>query len=392
MVSRPQEALMPTPGFERDGSIYVLNRQQYPRPILNAAGLDAPINQSRTAGFIAEPIMSFYDPLANRMHNVKRVLSKQGKIPESDILSISDELVYYPSPGGINERVHGQLVNIKPQSAQSPIEAEHTGFSESGFVQAVNAQQTLRSYQVGGMFDSRLELNIYHLLLSQKKSVGPWVGAEMKLASQDGPLPSVEMSATAALTPARTRPFEPVERPSGYLELRRGSFSDRDAAGNTLKSVELEYALPKRWSRNTLSAMLIYRRNGEVFVGLETQQLPASQVHEGSASILTNTAWRLQKGVQNLDEAEAYLKNKIHGQYRIRTLQMMPLGGEYYTSAGVSPEIVFPYLVEVDAKTAQSSKLKWVSLKDLLAHRREIRDGHLLTGTYRAAHLLGIIE
>src|SRR4030095_14011594 len=62
----------------------------------------------------------------------------------------------------------------------------YTSFRSAGTVRELDALQVLRASHVGGMFDARLEINIYHLLERLGRGAGPWIGAPIKLSSQPG--------------------------------------------------------------------------------------------------------------------------------------------------------------------------------------------------------------
>jgi hypothetical protein len=64
------------------------------------------------------------------------------------------------------------------------------------------------------------------------------------------------------------------------------------------------------------------------------------------------------------------------------------LGGSYFASPGVTPEVVYPYLAEVEATEAQRSTLRFVELQELISKVDLLSDAHLLIAIYRATHAL----
>src|SRR3954454_588961 len=92
------------------------------------------------------------------------------------------------------------------------------GFSTSGRVRAIEARQLLRSAQVGGLPDARLELNVHDLLLRLGVDRGPWIGDQLALGQ-------AMRATTTALDEALARPgrrrFErTAEAGAPFLEVR----------------------------------------------------------------------------------------------------------------------------------------------------------------------------
>lgn len=390
LVNRPGETVDLIPWFEDSGQLYVMSRQGYPRPILNATDSEKTLNGSTTSGYISEPISMTVAPKEARLSNASDLLARRSSISTDQVLGLTGEMKYFPSPGGINEQVHSLLIQVKPQKTKSPLPNGQNGFSEPGFIHYTDATQALRSYQVGGMFDSRLENGIYHLLLEKHKEAGPWIGADVKLTDQPSPKIRLE-AAQNILEPSHIARFEKVERSAKYLDVRQGDFVEIDSNRNVIWSQKLEYVTPKGRSKNTISAIPVMKSGGRVYVGIETRDLPAVQSHTGSSRIATNPAWRLPKGTTDLRQAEEFLNSRLLKDFNAKASKITPLGGEYYTSPGTTPEVVFPYAVEVDASSVGDSKLSWVDLEDLIQQRKKIQDGHLMTAAFRLAHALGLL-
>ena len=131
---------------------------------------------------------------------------------------------------------------------------------------------------------------------------------------------------------------------------------------------------------------------GEIFVGLETRDLPAVQAFTGRSCFIGNPAWRLPRRITNLVEADAQLTYNLLADFGARALRSWPLGGKYYPATGATPEVVYPLAVEVDAESIKDSALQFVPLRELVARRALIEDGHLLVTLFRLAHALGVIS
>ncbi len=390
LVERPNPTLDVLPWFERDGQVFVTAKQSFPRPIVNAASDSPNIERVRLAGYMTEPISASVAGDATTDEAVRNLLGTRAGIDPAAVRSIGPVRRYFPSPGGVDELVSARAVEITPTDDSSWPVDNYSQFSMSGRMQHLDATQVLRAYQVGGMFESRLEIGVYDLLLDRGTALGPWIGTAIDLQDQSSDI--TPASAANVLSPPARASFEavPFERSRGFLEVRNGTFVETDAKGATLNEAKLEYVVPKKASANTASVMPVFRSNGRVFVGLEQRDLPAAQRFSGSSGLTTNPAWRLPKSVRDGDDVTAFLRQHLPDDCGVTPLKLMALGGRYFPSPGVTPEMVYPYAVEVDAASVGASNLSWVALDELLAARKGVADGHLLVGLYRLAHALGV--
>ncbi|NJM53812.1 MAG: hypothetical protein HC846_10750 [Blastocatellia bacterium] len=65
------------------------------------------------------------------------------------------------------------------------------------------------------------------------------------------------------------------------------------------------------------------------------------------------------------------------------------LGGSFFTSAGVTPEVVYPLAVELKAESLGETGLRFFNLKRLIEKIEQIQDAHFLILLNRLAHSLG---
>ena len=70
-------------------------------------------------------------------------------------------------------------------------------------------------------------------------------------------------------------------------------------------------------------------------------------------------------------------------------LDTWELGGSYFCSPGVTPEVVYPFVVEVDSQNIASTSLTFVNFDDLRRNLEQIMDPHLLIAMYRLSHAIG---
>jgi hypothetical protein len=302
----------------------------------------------------------------------------------------TDGCTYYPSPGGIEEQVRSALVEIEPQFAQRDIDGV-SGFSTSGHVRAIEATHLLRAAQVGGLADARLEINAYHLLRQLGRTPGAWIGDSLKVTAEHAG--KVEELAAILGQPGR-RNFDaasPAES-KGFLELRCSRFVERSSSATEVASQPLEYVVPRTLSINTIACALLARRNGEVVIALDDDDLPAAQSFTGNSQLLVTPAWRLPREVATRTAAWKWTEARIAEEYGLRVNGWFELGGRYHPSPGITPERVYPFAVDVaDDEQDGRSRLHWVTIRAAIANADRLYDGHLRVVLFRAAHALGLL-
>lgn len=381
MVRRPNDTVDLLPWFERDGRLWVVARQGFPRPVLNARSSSPALTGAAVAGFITEPITS----AASAASDIEAFLEKRAGIRRDQIRAIGEELQSLPSPGGILERVRTRLVEIEPGfvARESP---NPSAFRHAGVLRELDAQQLLRAAQVGGLFDARLECSVYELLRQRGQRPEPWIGAEIVLGEQPFS-PGSDEEEVFRPRPRSVWKRVPAAPAAGFLSIREGQFVEEDAEGETLAVGRYEYVLPRTLSSNTIAVIPVVRSSAGVWVGVERRELPAAQELAGSASLLSCPAWRLPRSVTSPGEAQAFVSERLPLDFGVRPLRHRELGGRYFPSPGITPEVVHPFMVELDASSPGS--LEWVTLAALLARRRDLLDGHLIALVHRLSHALG---
>lgn len=394
LVGRPHATIDLLPYFLSDDRLFVLAKQSFPRPILNIQSAVPNLSGARTGGYVVESL-SFIHRDEEPLHTaVETELYKRARITASEILpgGNHDPLSFYPSPGMTDERVSCVFVALQHSNFSSLPAENYSGFQSSGHVRAFEADQALRSAQAGGVFESRLEIAIYFQLLRLKRPVGPWVGDAITADAQPGKFSA--KSVMEVLEGQKQRGFDKADNAEAgkYLEIRRGTFEERSSDGKVIASQQREYVQPIAFSHNVGSVAPYFKtEKGEFIIGLERRELPSVQVHEGSSTISTCPAWRLPRTVSSLEQMKEWITERLLQDFQCTTRELYFLGGHYYTSAGVTPECIYPMAIEVDSAKGLG-KLHWVRLVDLIEQRTHIHDGRLLTHSLRLAHALGALK
>jgi hypothetical protein len=117
--------------------------------------------------------------------------------------------------------------------------------------------------------------------------------------------------------------------------------------------------------------------------------LPAPQRFSGSSRLACVPAWRLPNEVEHKFALERFLEVKFARDFGVRIVKAWELGGSYFTSAGITPEIVYPAAVEIAADYSCQTELKFFHLTDLLEISEKLEDAHLLILLNRLGHALG---
>lgn len=388
LVERPHQTLDVVPWCESAGQLFVFAKKDFPRPVVNACASQPRPNAAHYSGYVTEPISAIVEPADEGEEGVRRVLRERAGFDAEDVVSVGGPFTYYTSPGGVSELVISRLVEVRPRLSDFSF-PNYTPFTDAGTVRELDATQVLRACHVGGMFDARLEINVYRLLRERGRSYGPWIGAPIRLAAQ--PQTFAPSDPARVITPPARAAYGPpatLSRP-WFLSLREGVFAEQDGEGRTLAEARFEYVRPRRLSINTLVALPVARTGEGDFVGVEHRDLPAAQTFSGSSAMATAPAWRLPPSVTHQSEIAPFLAGALERDFGLRGRRVWELGGAYFPTTGVTPEVVYPFVVEVNAGRGLNSALHFIPLRELLARPDRLHDAHLLIAASRLAHALG---
>ncbi|HVG39214.1 MAG TPA: methyltransferase domain-containing protein [Pyrinomonadaceae bacterium] len=386
LAERPNQTIDVVPWSESSGQVFVFAKKDFPRPVIRACTDQPRLNSATFSGYITEPISAIVEATGDGEQEVERILRERAGFSTEDIINIGEQFSYYTSPGGVNELVTSRLVEVRARETPFSF-PNYTPFTDAGTVRELDAAQVLRACHVGGMFDARLEINIYRLLRSLGRKASPWIGAPIHLTVR--PATFTPSASAPVIVPPLNAAFDeasPLPRPD-FLSLREGSFAERDREGRILAEAQFEYVLPRSLSNNTLVVLPVVRTEGGVFVGIEHRDLPAVQSFSGNSGIATAPAWRLPPTVTHQSEIPSFLKGALERDFGLRPYRAWELGGPYFPTPGITPEIVYPYAVEVEP--GGDSKLRFIHVEEISAQFDLLQDAHLLIAAYRLAHALG---
>ena len=369
LVRRPNATLDVLPYYRQNDEVYVLARRSYPRPILSLCGRR--LDGSLSPHYVTEPVIVLQKdrPLAQTVEDALR-----------DNLQISAERIRkftlgshcFPSPGGLQERVQAVYVEIEP--------ILQSGVTER--VRAVSARQLLRAAQVDGLPDSRLEIHCAELLEHLGEHPGSWIGESLTLEG------SIEKPPVATSKIESRRAFLETDQSSSFLHLGSRVFQELSATGAVVDELQLDYVVPRNLSLNTVATALLQHHNGSTYIGLQDDDFPAVQCFVGHSNLVVTPAWRLPPKVDDLLALENFTSEVLSKQHGLRVKQFFTLGGPYYPSSGATPEIVYPYAVEVEqVEETPLEPLIWLPIEEVAGALPRYQDGHLrvlVSRVYRA--------
>jgi SAM-dependent methyltransferase len=376
LVRRPNLTVDTLPYFEQDGELYVLARKSYPRPLMSlcADRLDGALSPT----YVTEPISIICGdkPLAQ---TVEEALNNWAGVPSDDILEFAEGSTTYPSPGGVQEEIRSFFVKIKPMMVGTP--------SARDQVRAIEAGQLLRAAQVGGLPDARLETHCFELMRRLGRPPGPWIGETISLCQQSDPPETTSLEALMARP--RRRAYQRSSAKVNFLGLRKRRFEEHDAQGRLVSEVSLEFVEPAQTSLNTVAVAPLWKHGQTVYFGVMDEDLPAAQCFSGHSNHLQAPAWRLPQSVRGLHELDSFLRAALLRENGLATRDSFQLGGPYFPSPGVTPEIAYPWAIDV-AQCAQAPyQLSWIPLQQLVEGFAHLKEGHLRTLVSRIFRALG---
>lgn len=400
LIGRPGNTTDFLPYFEdpsQDG-LKVLVKSGYPRPLLRSDNKNNNLDNATSGGYTLEVLNLVSDATSDEELS-KGFSECSGLAPDRFTLHESGYPAYFPSPGTSDEVVSVRRVKLGTLPAEGVSLPRRTPFSTSGELRLMDSRQALRAFQVGGMSDPRLEINLYRLHLDQRVPVGRWIGLDIKPTLQGSALLK-EIGSAKELLQRKRRIFSevPLHESPEFFELYAGLFTEYDQSGKIVGNSELEYVVPRRYSSNTATVIPYAKlEDGRVVVFLEDRDLPAVQVKTDSSSILTLPAFRLDKRTTTTDEMTGEVVGRMLTDFGVSFVRPpAQLGGKLNPSLGFSPETVYMLAGEVNLSAGRPSNSKGqlhaVLLQDILENQHSFTDAQLLTGVLRLAHSLGEIS
>jgi hypothetical protein len=389
LVSRPGAVVDVLPyAVDADGRLSVYAKCAYPRPVVNSQPrqMSPNIDGKVWSGHMVEPLAAANGD-GDVAASVKALLDERTPFTAAQIKAIEPAMSYYTAPADVNERVSSVFVRLEGAPYEGALRGSFSRFSSDGNVRAFDAQDLLRSVQVGMLPEARLEMNLYALMRRLHIAPEGWIGDTYKVAT--APV------TVQAGTPARRAVFNPSDTPAHYLKTLRSVFVEEGQekeSRTVLTAQEFEFAVPDRRGGkdvSTNSAMIVPlirdAATGEIMIGLEDRDFPAVQAQDGHSDMTTIPGLRLPSAVTGLAEARSYVAAKMG----VMEGDVARLGESYFPSMGIMPNRAFPYIVSGAALT-DNPRLHFKPLREVFAGIEDCRDAHLTVAVMRTVHALGL--
>ena len=371
-ISRPSPVNDILPYYKKDGKVYIFTRRGHSRGIVNAKTETPHLRGVDLSGYINEIICTLAN--CNKEESIKNALVEKENIIDdfSGIKKIKKLNSYYI----IKEKAMPYLVELDSKKIKSQDQLAHADIHHS-----------LRAFQVGGSFDTRTEINIYRLLHYENMEFGDWIGEDVNLSSLSIDTSQLQKFSFDKLPNKKS--WEKTKETNPYAKIKVSEFSERNSTDFELKSEILEHISYNETSHHALSLLPIFKnKEGEIYVGLEIRDLPIPQILDNNSLLPTVPAYRIPKEDNNMELAINYSSNQLEENFNVKIRNIHPLGSDYYSSSGLSPETVYPFLAEVSPQ--KDNKLHWIKIEDLLKQQDKIKSAHLLTALFRVSHALQI--
>lgn len=272
--------------------------------------------------------------------------------------------ILYPAPDYIDEHVETKFIEVKssnqkiiPQKVLDGID----GFSAKGTLQEINSQQILDALNAGFIASGRLDVQILALYKSLDLHFEQQATVNLNLKT------SKDIQPNSLDVPLNSdNRLKETKGTAGQITSTQSVFVDegKDQGKSIgLASRHVDFAVKEELSENTAVILSVVKNNNnEIMIGVSEQYSVAPQNHEGNGYILSAPKLSLPIEVDTLDKAQRFVATKLNTPTDI----VNKLGESFFSHLGVTPERVYPFIVNADIRAFETN-IKYVLLKDLYA-------------------------
>jgi hypothetical protein len=400
VASRKAATLDVIPYRVDQGRLYVWGRI-FPRPITKLhPALDGTVH----GGYFSEQLAAVVprDSLTNSddiQGTTRAIFNKLTGTVQEKPLEVLSASRYFVRPDTVDEEVVSAAIHAPDFTLQGiTVSDPDLRFGGRYAVRAFDGVRILQGQQAGHTQDARLERKVYELLVAHTLSCGPWIGEEMTLSSQGAaPVRISPMSDVLSLPEKRAYRRAEDQNPR-FLKTSCREFTEYTARGSGYdRGRQLEYVEPDpstgltHQSLSLLPVAKVQLADGseQIVVGLEIKNLPAVQEKTGSSLFVTIPTARIPASARSVNEAQREGTEMLSRVFGLSSRATRTLGGKYAVSPGVTPETMYPLIVEVDLSKSRKDSLVWLPLRDVIPHIPKLQCAQAVTSLYRAAHLFG---
>ncbi len=254
---------------------------------------------------------------------------------------------FFPAPDSIDEHIQTYYLCVRPEQkliSPSTTLDDISGFSTTGRIREIDAQQVLNAVGVGLIPTSRLEIQILALYEKLSLNYQSWHNCPLALQTENVAKPTKLQDIIANLARDDMR-FKETKGTNGQFKTIQSVFVDEgqnDGGVKGLASVEKDFIINEENSMNTAVILPLVRSlNGEVMAGIVEQYLPVPQRYKGNGYSVNCPSIPLPVDIKNFDMAKRYIADK----FEVPVECVARMGESYFSHIGITPQRVFPFAV-----------------------------------------------
>lgn len=341
-----------------EGRLHIYVHEGLPRGIVNSVPRQSRnIDQKNWSGHMIEAIAVD----SHLVNDIKADDTAQAARFAQDYLGLKAAIgagletgqTYYPAPDYIDERITTRYLRVEDTGmagSQRPVRfgsPDIEGFSDSGRLREIDAQNILNATAVGYVPNTRLELQILMLAETLGLTLESWADCPLVLPEEDEPEGfTTDLKPVAAQMADKDARYRPSRGNAGQWRTVQSTFVDEgriEGGLRGLKSCDMEFVIPDDGTTNIVAVLPMNRQavTRELMVGLVADFLPVPQRHKGNGMTVRAPSFALPREIKNLDEMQAFVAEK----FGVKIDRVARLGESYFTHAGVTPQRVFPFAV-----------------------------------------------
>ena len=254
---------------------------------------------------------------------------------------------FYPAPDCIDEHIQTYYLNTKtlekPISPKVVLE-DIDGFSTTGRIREIDAQQILNAVGVGFIASSRLEIQILALYEKLGLSYQSWSESPLTIKTEE---PEEETKLDKIIASYADDDDRFKERPglAGQIRTAQSVFVDEGQVNGGitgLASREMDFVLNEEGSMNTAVVLPLTKKiNGEVMAGIVEQYLPVPQRYKGNGYTVSCPSFALPNNIANMEQAKKFIADK----FEVPIDCVSRMGESYFSHIGMMPQRIYPFAV-----------------------------------------------
>ncbi|MBI4031491.1 MAG: methyltransferase domain-containing protein [Proteobacteria bacterium] len=336
--------------------LFIYLHEGLPRGIVNAvprAGRE--IDGKRWSGHMVEAISVPTDAV---------VSADKGELKETVIFSrdylglkpamesrLEEGPAYYPAPDYIDDLIKTRYLRVTERediSAPRSVPQDASGFSTTGKIREINAQEALDAIAVGMIPNARLELQILELYGKLGLKAQTWQESPLTL-TEIQPETMFDAKNFVTLKASGDTTFKTVKGSAGQLRAVQSTFVDEGWVGGGMAGLaarDIEFVVSDDKTLNKAVILPLGLKDGNVLMGMEVEYLPVPQRHQGNGLSLKAPSVILPKEVTDIYQAKRYIADL----FEVSVDEVWRLGESYFCHTGVTPVRVFPFAVAAKGK------------------------------------------